>query len=477
MTRRAAKIAVIATLFVGSRSADARTEGRALLLRSQVGEATADVSRYVEALVGAMGERQPIYGEDLRRALHAQLSISPGPLRGDMTVNARVEKGRREFLEGNYGAAIELLEEAREVLLSSTAAVAADQTLRDTLHRALLWLAHAYLREKKVDQATERVSEAIRSFADREPSLTQYSPELVNFYKQVRREMRRQRAGTLIVQTNPPGCMVFVNERFVGLAPTSPVADLYPGKYRVYVQRGKQRGRVHMINIAGQAKQLSVDFLLDAALITSPVVGLRFATASERAQRDVGLAADVGRALSAPSVMLVGVEHYQGRRAFVGRVIAAATGQVVRSGIVVLEPAPPGEQAFAALGRFMLGGQPEPGVIVRDGGSSGGSGSGFFSAGVQKWVTLGVGVAAVAAGVTLIALDGSETCNNPPGVKCKALLNTRGAGIGVLAGGAAFGALSTYLFIRDARRKQRSVRAIGPWIGPRSAGLWIKGRF
>jgi hypothetical protein len=470
--------------------ADARGQG-SILLESYAGDPPPDAARYVSALVSSMGEAAPLHGAALRRQIEVRLSATPGPPALPEQMKDLVKRGRTEFIEGNFKRAIAKLERARSALLEHPALLATNQGLRDSLHMALLYLGHAYLRTTEGEKATERVSEVIRSFPDKELSLVRYGPELVRFYKKVRREMLQQPRGSLTVKTTPPSCMVFVNERYVGLSPIS-VENLHQGRYRVYTQTGRSRGRVYSVNVTGGGGQIQVDFELDRTLRTEPYVGFRFEDPDSMEGSEVSYAAAVARSLDASTAFLVGFRSHRGRRVLMGTVVNAATGRVVRSGMVALEPAEPSASTLGALGGFLVAGKSSQGVIIRSGGgvithgvdptAGGGSpakpadeGPGFFSARVFKWITLGLAVGGLAAGVPLIVLDGRGTCDHD---RCPDTYHTMTPGIALAAVGGAAAVTSGILFYLDARRERPgTAAAIAPQLLPGGGGITASVRF
>jgi len=478
-------------------AAAAPTDARAdklILLRSYAGAAPTDAEYYVDFMLRLLGRDAPLSGRALRRRVEDRLSSPAGVRASTVALRAQVKDGRRLMIEGAFKQAAEKLEQAKAQILARAAEVASDQGLRKDLHAAQLLLAHAYLRQGESQLATERVSEVIRSFPDRELSLVTYSPELVSFYKKVRRELDRQPRGTLTVTTRPAGCMVFVNERYVGLSPTK-VVDMYPGRYRVYVQRQELIGRVHLATVDGNDHQLSLDFGLDRVLRTERYVGFGFANQADLDREEVRYAAVVARAVGAPLTLLMGLRQHQGRKALTGTVVSADTGRIVRSGLVALEPAAPAPAILRSLGQFLVEGKQGAGVVVRSSDGSGGApasldpagaGAGADAAGgtsswigPTKWVALGVAVAALAAGITLIALDGSGTCDTAAGDRCKDRYETLAPGVALTATGGAAALTAGLLFYLDSRRitEQRAGVSLLPAGPRRSAGLTAMVRF
>jgi hypothetical protein len=486
MTRSttARTVAGVALLLACAWSGPARA-GNSILLQSHAGEIPDDAGTYVAQLVRALGSDAPLHGAALGQKVEASLSGTAGSKSRPVGIQQQVEQGRKRFINGEFRQAIAKLEQARGQLMKKVALVASDQRLRDTLHKASLFLAHAYLRDKQGERATERISEVIRSFPDRDLSLVRYGPDLATFYRKVRQELTRQPRGSLTITTEAEGCLVFVNERFVGMSPAT-VKDLLPGKYRIYVQRPRQQGRIHLVTLNGGSHQVTVDFGLDRVLNTEPFVGFRFEDRAAKEREEVQHAAAVARALDAPMVLLLGFHSYQGRRTLQGTAISAATSRIIRSGMVALEPAAPSPETLRALGQFLVAGKEGGDLIIKPaaggltdlsnggGGAGAEDGPGFFSARIFKWITLGLGVASLATGVALIALDGGGTCEAGSGGLCPERYETMTPGIVLTAVGGAALVTSGILFYVDAGSAERGPAksaALLPWFGRRSGGL------
>jgi len=469
-----------------------------ILLQYYVGDRPEDAKNYIDFLTRTLGEEVPLQGAALQQDIEARLSLAAGPLTKPPNIQKMVEAGRRLFIEGEYQEAIAQLEKVQRVLLERVALVASDQSLRETRRKALLFLAHAYVRAGQKEQATKRISEVIRSFPGQDLPLAQFSPELVKLYKTVHRTLSQKDRGKLVVTTQPTGSMVFVNERYVGLSPAE-LPDLYPGTYRIYVQRPNAMARVHLLEVGSGQHKLEIDYNLDCALQTAPYIGFRFEDDRALETSEVRYAATVGRALEAPTVLLVGFRRHQGRRALHGTIISSATGQVIRSGLVELEPDPPSPAALKALGRYLIAGEtPGPGVIVNKLAGSDRwasqshrptaaeaaerQGKGFAVARFFKWLTLGIAVAGIASGITLIALNGDSTCKSAgeggTGL-CPEKYNTLTPGIVLIGVGGLSAISSAILFYVDSGRSTTR-RAPGkatllPYYPGRGAGLGLAG--
>ncbi len=439
-----------------------------LLLLSHSAAESEDARNYAAYVARGLGSAAPLHGDRLARVIETTLSGSPGASVWPPELRPRVAAARGRFLEGEYVEAIAALERLRDEIAAVPALVASQSALRDLQFEVLIHLAYAYLRAEQGERARETSVELVRSFPDREISLAKYGPELARFIHGVRQAMQRWRSGGLHVSSEPRGCVIFVNERYAGVSPVH-LAALAPGRYRIYAQRGEQQGRVHTVEVrSGIDHVLKIDFGLDSALRTTPFVGLRYPHVAALRAREARDAAAVGRALGVETVVLVGFRRHQGRRSLQGTVIAAGAGSVVRSAMVVLEPAPP-PAALAALGRFLVAGEPASGearvaVIVHQIGAAGepadleararrGRSAGFAIG--------GVGIAALGVGVALLAIHGQGVdCPPTPGAVCRTTRNTLAAGA-VTAGLGAAATTAGAILVYRYRASRVQLRAAG----------------
>ena len=473
------------------RDAGAAVAAERALIVSYAGEAEPKDLALVTRVVKALEDRGLVHSEELVREVERTISKDPGDNSGAEAFREAVKQGRQQFIEGNYEAAARALQRAVAGLEGKAALLARQQDLRSPLHEALLFLAHAHLRAGRNRQAAEVISEAVRSFPDHHPALTKYAPDLVSLYRSVRLELRSQRLGSLDIATNVPGCLAFVNGRYVGITPTQ-VTDLLAGRYRVYVQQPKHRGRVHLVDVAGGTAKVSVDFALDAALATRVQVALRYGNEQSMREHQLDHAVALGRAVGVREVLVVGFQRYNERRSLHGSVISVATGRTLRSGLLAVEPSLPNEAELKALAHFLQSGEQRQGVLIgaQGGIAAGNAHEGFWSARIWRWITLGVGVAAIGVGTSLVILDGKDTCPTDTAT-CKEVYQTAGPGIGLLVGGGVSLALSTWLFWAaqpseapakpgDAGPKAASrwPRAlIAPWVGGHGAGFTAVAHF
>lgn len=461
-------LALWSMLLVLAAPTGAVAEEKPMLVLSSAEAAGSDA--HLEAFARALGTRQALQGPALAKRVEARLSRQSGALPGgDQVLVGQVERGRKAFINGEFQEAVKLLETARRSLMTAEGRLASNQSLRASLHTALLMLGHTYLRLKKPQQATEAVSEVIRSFPDRDLSLVKYAPELVRFYKKVRLQVRRQARATLRVVTDSPGCMVFVNGRYVGLSPAT-VKDLYPGRYSVYVQRPQQPGRVHAVVMDGSEQRMYINFGLDAALHTAGHVTLRFTDEQQLKKRAMTYAVSLARKVGASQLILAGVRQQADGRVLQGKLVYTDGARVVRTGSIPLEPASPSPVDVQSLVDFLLSGKKAPIVTEGEGASrtrAGGTpppmtpaskddGGSSRWMGVTRWVALGVALAGLGAGIPLMVLDGGGTCDTSG--RCPDVYQTMAPGAALTAVGGAAAVGAVVLFILDARAKKKTRR-------------------
>lgn len=272
--------------------------------------------------------------------------------------------------------------------------------------------------------------------------------------------------------------MVFVNERYVGLSPARLIA-LTPGRYRIYIQRPGEPGRLHMASVGQGKRVLTLDYRLDRVLQTEPNVLLLYPTESALQASRQHDARAIARRLRADQVLLLGIRRYQGRRMLEGSLLSATSAQVIRSGLLALEPTSPSPAAIKSFGAYLLEGTPSSDVVAY-----GSSDAAKHSAlGVWSWITLGVGAATLAAGIPLIALHNSGTCRN---TNCPETYNTLGPGLGLTIAGGAVLASSALLFVMYLNRDRPAAKAslsaapsaqLAPWFTARNAGLSVIASF
>jgi len=297
----------------------------------------------------------------------------------------------------------------------------------------------------------------------------------------VQAELGGQGRGSLAVDVDDERTVVFVNERYAGVGDVK-VTDLYPGRYRVLVQQGDSLGRVHLVGVEpGATATLALSWEFDSSLRTGRTAWLEFPDEAARAEAEARMAVRVARSVGATSVVVLGIRDNRGRRSVVGAVYSADSTRPLRSGAVAVEPAPPAAERLVALGRLLAGDEAAADLVAPLGDLAGASGGPADTAPdgrplrIWKWVALGGGVAAVAAGATLIAIH--ERGLMEDGSRNPSARNTRTAGIvSAAAGGLLIGAGVVMLVLdRPGAGSPERSAAVVPVDG--GAAFVVAGRF
>src|SRR5262249_30222553 len=142
-------------------------------------------------------------GEEIARVLGAQPSPSDAahtlderlppiklPSKAEPVIEADhlVEQGRDAYMEGKFAEAINDLTRARDVLRMAVESLEEERKATDTLFRAYMYLAFTLRAQgaAHVPHAVEIMKEGIRTFPTLEPSFSEFGPENVRFFRQVR---------------------------------------------------------------------------------------------------------------------------------------------------------------------------------------------------------------------------------------------------------------------------------------------------
>jgi len=341
------------------------------------------------------------------------------PGHNDQSATAKASRlakeAREHWLHGEIPYALEKADEAIRLFGQNPASFAANTDLRQPLLTALVVSALANKRLRHPTEAASRMAEVARSFPDIGVSRADYGPEAHALYSSVRADMRQLRPSHLRVTISDNDASIFINERYVRAGKAFD-EDVIPGRYRVYSQRGTTVGRLHIVEVAPAASvSLSIDWPTDAALVTDDFVGLRFQNSTDRANLESAAAMALARNLGMDEVVVLSVRDFQSRRSIVGTVLSLDTGRPERTAAAVIEPTTPSGRTLRGLARFLAGGDPVPGLLLPNSASTDGpapTGRDPVQNDVRRtsrawrWAALTTGVAAVATGVTLIAIDG-----------------------------------------------------------------------
>lgn len=428
--------------------------GEVIVLESWDGERPADADRllsplHAELSAGGYVTEPETLGPRIDRTLSEPGGLMTSAELAEATRLA--DDGYARYLHGDFAPAAELCADAVARFRRSPATLAQDQGRRELELKALVGLALAHKRLGHAEEAAGAMAEVVRSFRDVPFNRGLFGPEAHDLHRAVKAELEQQRSGALRIDVDDDSVVVFLNGKFEVVGDAF-LPALPPGRYRVYVQKGTVPGRQHVVDVAGGAEaRLAVTWELEAALRSgASSVGFQYGDPADRERLEAGHATLVARALGATGVVVVGIREYEGRRSIVGVFLSVDSGRPARIGALAVEPAEPGADLVRALGRFLAGGEAVPGLIVPGDAGARPEREARRPYRTWKWVAGVTGVLAVAAGVTLIALD--EADHDPDGSLRESSLHTMTGGIVLTAGGAVVLGTSVVLWVLDARR-------------------------
>ncbi len=474
-------------------------EEMGLVLESHVGARPRDADYLLAPLLDEL-KRAGYRGSSVAGTrIHSQHSISSKELTSKQISEARqaTKDGESAFIEMHLEGAVSSASRAISILMSRPATMAKQQDVREYLYDALIvsGLAHARLGHKTELDAT--MAEFSRSFPKRDVSHKKYGPEGKQLYQKMNRQLRTLVKGELQIVASP-GTLIFINETYQGIGSFS--TTLLPGRYRIYTQNGAHSGRVHLAEVESERKHtLVVDQVMDSALRTSgKMVGFIFANETARTKHEQQAAVELGRALKARTIILVGFHKVGGKDSIVASSIAVEAGEIRSSGAVLLpaDGAPSAAQ-LRGLAEFAVGTGPagsgievlssEPRAIapssakglasqasdsdpigIRSGGSD--EASGPLSP-VYRYTAWGIGAVGLGVGGYLIAINGNGTCGEDV---CAQNYETLGPGVGVGVAGLALVGLGFYFWSKEGEQGDTKLSLL-PTEGGMSAAL--SGRF
>jgi hypothetical protein len=450
-----------------------------IVLEAYVGERPADAPRVIRPVLDELVARGFNYGDTLAHMYEQAVSgsaVAPTGLPGDFAVQA--DAGFKAWVSGRFEEAIGILEPLVEAAHANSGAFARDQTLREPLQKALIGLALAHQRTGDPAAARASFAELVRSQPDATVSRALYGGEAFELFEQVRRELTAGGTGKLVVRVADDSAVVFVDEQYRGVG--SVALDLLAGEYRICVMLNKQPARTHRVIVRphGEAN-VAIDPRLDQAVRTAPWTGLGFASSADREVHEGPYAAAFASALGATAVAVVGIESVRGRPAVVGSLVSLETGRELRRASVALVP-DPSTVRLRALARYLAGEEPRSGIEVQQPLVASANEPPARVERVRgrwrgwKWVAGAGGVVGLAAGGTLLALDGR--CKNPvSGRACTDVYDNAPIDYIALGVGAALGGLAIYCLLTEDHPPVRAVYLVPTAGGGAVAGLG--GRF
>jgi hypothetical protein len=379
-----------------------------------------------------------------------------------------VEKGKDAYLEGRFAEAIEQLERARGLMTHALESIEEERQAADALFRAELYLAFTLRAQGSgsLGRARDVMRDAIRSFPNLEPPTSEYGPENVRFYREVKDELERGAMGRIRVSTVGQPANVYLNGRLVGVTPLD-LGRVYVGPYRMHLRRGDTSSRIHPIEVKSGTNEIVIDADFDAAIREEGTPVFVYSTPALRAELAWRHAARLADVVGVRSVVVYWISDSTATLAVVDR-----DGEV-RTTSASTSEAPNAAVALAA-GRI--------GVVVR-------TKQVTPHRRVWTWIVGGVAIGALTVAVilgnefqsdldTLNQKYPNGTVTDPRDLSLRDDARTKGDAANILygvAGAAAIGGILLYYFESGGEHPKRA--AFVPTIAPTFAGAAWRVRF
>lgn len=238
--------AVICVLASTSR---AQADGERIVVEAYEGERPSDAATLLAPVYNELRNRAYVLGQPLVSELNGRVSRDGGVLTASQIVDAerQVESAFQHFIDGDYARALAQAQTAIATYDAAPAQLARESALRDLRYKALLIAARSAEVQGHQQDAFALMAEVIRSFPDRPVASSQFDPKVSALYHSVKEELDRQGTCSLEVKVDDSTATVFVDEQFAG-AGGAKLGPIAPGHYRIYVAKGQEPGRVHLID-------------------------------------------------------------------------------------------------------------------------------------------------------------------------------------------------------------------------------------
>lgn len=405
------------------------------------------------SIVGLLGGRAPLPGIS-----------DPGKTAAEIA--QAVDSGVHAYVVGDFDAAVATLGKALQLMERNPGLLVTDTKNVDAITRANMTLALALSRLGRTAESTTAMIELIRITRGQPISRSDYGPEADKLYHAVLKQVRALGRGSLTITAGDDRAMIFVEGSLRGMGKAT-LGDLIPGTYRVFVQVPGTTGRRYSIEVTPeQDHYLAVKAQLEEALsISDGWIGFRFHQEAERKQ-EARLASELARMWTGEGmVAVVGTSELQGKPALVGT-LYRTDGSVVRSASIETDGAD--RDRLRSLAKFLADGTPDDGLDVLSGEKAPAVAAVRRPTRGRVWPALLVvgGVGAIAAGVTLYAIDEDP---DPIGPQEPQYRDTATGGIAIGAAGVVIAGLGAWWWLHGTRRSEAS----HPTIAVGSSGASI----
>lgn len=375
-------------------------------------------------------------------------------------VTYTVERGHALTIEGDFRAAIGVLESRYRAFIDDPRAMIHHTSLRTAFHQTLLLLAQAYLRLDNVENAHRYLDEGLRSFPEIHTiSRREFDPVLVKAFEQRKQHSQKVPPVSFTIATDTATSAIFLDERRVGTGGVT--LHLAPGTYRIVVEDNAHLSWFKQITVP-LTQQLSVALAPSRHVRASPQRAILLADNTEphRGQRALfqrfaqHLAQHLTHGANIDRVVLLKPRASMDTHIWELELIDIATNTIIVSTILKTDHVELSANDATLLGNYLTRGVHDPALTSipflhvtqpwRDPTLKQTSSSSRY----WPWILLGTSALALGGSIPLWLID--DTCTtSPTPTPCPTLYNTKPVSIGLTIGGALSLATAIWLYVRQ----------------------------
>ncbi len=259
---------VLASIGPGSASAQPREPIWVVTRGEPTGELEQARERVAEALANEGTVLDP---QRMREIFEARISSPPTHIT-QRQINEWATQSRNalhSLARADYDAAREELLRAQRLSQQAAEELNREADRAREVLDTCLYMVRALIETGDESRAVAQARECRRAVPQVQPSRFRHTPEVRAILERLESEETGE-VGNLRVNSTPPGCRVRLNGIEVGRTPFS-MADLALGEYRVQVECGEERGRVHRVRLEGLLTTLDVDTVFERETHSRPV--------------------------------------------------------------------------------------------------------------------------------------------------------------------------------------------------------------
>jgi hypothetical protein len=452
LVHRLAWLAAVLVLAATREAASAPADAPIIVLKARVGthdpKAVDDLTPLIDHHLEAEGfVTRP---EAIRSLIGGHMPL-PGIVDSGISaadVIRPIELGYEDWRHGLFAEAEKKLAPAYAALKRNPALFVADTKNLDVAFKGLVALALSQSRQGRTRQCEETMIELVRVFRSRPISRIQYGKPAEQLWQTFSKQAVAKGTGQLFVTTGNDKAVIFVDGHIRGIGKAE-IADLVPGKHRVFVQVPSTPGLQYEVDVRPDDEtRLDMKWDVDISLaVTDQWIGFVFESEAER-NKEAAFASELARRWGRAGMMaVVGTYQIQGTPVLIGAVYRA-NGAIYRGAITALHGDRRGD--ISDLAKYLAHGtvSPKLQVMSRQGGQQPAA---TLTARQSKPGTTLVAKIATGAGAATVAVGAVVYWQKPYEFAVPPHPDWRTGAVYTMLGGSAVIGGGTYLWLRESR--------------------------